>query len=471
MAYVQDPCARGSIQAAGAVVSGAAPGRGWRVLAGTVLGSSLAFIDGSAVNLTLPVIQQQLGGGLAGAQWIINAYALMLGALVLAGGAAADRYGRKRVFLIGVALFATASAACGLAPNLPVLIAARAAQGAAAAMLTPASLALLGASFDGKGRGQAVGVWAGASGLMSAIGPVLGGWLVQTVSWRAVFAINLPLAAIAIWLVWTGGQESRGEASGPMDWPGAVAATGGLGLLTWSLTEAPRRGADPAVFGAILGGLLLLIAFLGVEARAQSPMMPLGLFRSVRFAGLNGLTLLLYAAFGGALFLLPFDLIRVHRYPPAEAGAALLPLSIGLAALSPVSGRLAGRIGARPMLLAGGLLVATGFTLLAWRAGDPGYWTGAFPGLVLVALGMGLTVAPLTNGVLGAVPPEREGAASGINNAVARVAGLLAVALSGFVLGGADAASIAMGYRAAMLIAAAAATAAGVVGFLTAGRD
>jgi EmrB/QacA subfamily drug resistance transporter len=471
MAYAQDPCARGSIQAAGAGVSGAKPTGGWRVLTGTVLGSSLAFIDGSAVNLTLPVIQQRLGGGLTAAQWIVNAYALMLGALVLAGGAAADRYGRKRVFLIGVALFAGASALCGLSPNLPVLIAARALQGVAAAILTPASLALLGASFDEKGRAQAVGVWAGAGGLMSAIGPVLGGWLVQTVSWRAVFAINLPLAAIAIWLVWTGAQESRGEAKGPVDWPGAATATAGLALLTWALTEAPGRGADPVILGATLGGLLLLIAFLVIEARAQSPMMPLGLFRSVRFAGLNGLTLLLYAAFGGALFLLPFELIRVHRYPPAAAGAALLPLSIGLAALSPVSGRLAGRIGARPMLLAGGLLVATGFTLLAWRAGDPGYWTGAFPGLVLVALGMGLTVAPLTNGVLGAVPPEREGAASGINNAVARVAGLLAVALSGFVLGGADAASIAKGYHAAMLIAAAGATAAGVVGFLTAGRD
>jgi EmrB/QacA subfamily drug resistance transporter len=471
MVHVQDPCARGSIRAAGADVSGAKPAGGWRVLAGTVLGSSLAFIDGSAVNLTLPVIQQRLGGGLAAAQWIINAYALMLGALVLAGGAAADRYGRKRVFLIGVGLFAAASAACGLAPNLPALIAARAAQGVAAAILTPASLALLGASFDDKGRGQAVGVWAGAGGLMSAIGPVLGGWLVQAISWRAVFAINLPLAAVAIWLVWTGAQESRGETyGGPMDWPGAAAATGGLGLLTWALTEAPKRGAEPVILGAAGAGVLLLAAFLAIEARAQNPLMPLGLFRSVRFAGLNGFTLLLYAAFGGALFLLPFELIKVHGYPPAAAGAALLPLSIGLAALSPVSGGLAGRIGARPMLLIGGLLVAAGFTILAWRAGDARYWTGPAPGLVLVALGMGLAVAPLTDGVLGAVPPEREGAASGINNAVARVAGLLAVALAGFVLGGADAASIAMGYRAAMLMAAAGAAAAGVIGLLTAGR-
>jgi MFS family permease len=254
-----------------------------------------------------------------------------------------------------------------------------------------------------------------------------------------------------------------------VDWAGAATATAGLGLITWALTEAPKRGVDPVILAASAAGVLLLAGFLAIEARAENPMMPLGLFRSVPFSGLNGLTLLLYAAFGGALFLLPFDLIRVHRYPPATAGAALLPLSIGLAALSPVSGRLSSRLGARPLLFGGGLTVGLGFALLAWRAGDPGYWTGAFPGLVLVALGMGVAVAPLTDAVLSAVPAEREGAASGINNAVARIAGLLAVALAGFVLGGADAASIAGGYRAAMLIAAAGAAAAGVIGFLTAG--
>jgi EmrB/QacA subfamily drug resistance transporter len=443
----------------------------WRVLAGTVLGSSLAFIDSSAVNLVVPVIQQKLGGDLASAQWIVNAYALMLGALVLAGGAAADRYGRKRVFLVGVGLFAVASAGCGLSPSLPVLIAARAVQGMAAAVLTPASLALLGASFDEKGRGQAVGVWAGASGLMSAIGPVLGGWLAQAVSWRAVFAINLPLAALALWLVAGHARESRGGAAGPVDWRGALAATAGLGLVTWALTEAPKRGADAVVLAAGAAGVALLAGFLAIEARAQAPMMPLGLFKSARFSGLNALTLLLYAAFSGALFILPFQLLRVHHYPTGEAGAALLPLSVGLAALSPVSGRLASRIGARIMLLAGGLLVAMGFGLLALRAADPVYWTGAFPGLAVLALGMGVAVAPLTDAVLGAVPAEREGAASGINNAVARVAGLLAVALAGFVLGGTDPNAIASGYRAAMLAAAAGAAIAGAIGFLTAGRE
>jgi EmrB/QacA subfamily drug resistance transporter len=439
------------------------------VLAGTVLGSSMAFIDSSAVNLIVPVLQQRMGGDVAAAQWVMNAYALMLGALVLAGGGLADRLGRKRVFLAGVALFTAASVACGLAPSLSVLIAARALQGVGAALLTPASLALLGASFDEKGRGQAVGIWAGASGLMSAAGPILGGWLTDVVSWRAVFFINLPVAALAAWLVIAGAEESRGRVSGPVDWQGATAVTLGLGVLTWALTEAPERGADPWVLGAAAAAAILLAGFVVIEARAEAPMAPLGLFRSVSFSGLNGLTLLLYAAFSGALFLLPFQLIQAHHYPPAEAGAALLPLSIGLAALSPISGRLPGRLGPRWMLLVGCGLVASGFALLAWRSADPSYWTGAFPGLAVVALGMGTAVAPLTDAVLGAVPSEREGAASGINNAVARVAGLLAVALAGFVLGGSDPTSVSAGYRIAMIVAAMGAGAAGVLGFLTAG--
>src|SRR5437588_1390747 len=250
------------------------------VLAGTVLGSGLAFIDGSAVNLTLPVIQQSLGGGLATAQWVMNAYALMLGALVLAGGAAADRYGRKRVFAVGVGLFTLASAVCGLAPNLPVLLAARAAQGIGAALLTPASLALLGAAYDAKGRGQAVGVWAGASGLTSAIGPVLGGWLTQAISWRAVFFINLPVAAIAVWLVMANAKESKGSASGPVDWLGAAAVTLGLAAVTWALTVAPKQGPDFEVLGASGLGLAALVGFVLIERKAANPMTPLTLFKS-----------------------------------------------------------------------------------------------------------------------------------------------------------------------------------------------
>lgn len=460
MALLSDPCARGFCEAAGAVVSGegrrAAKPR--LVLAGAVLGSSLAFIDGSAVSLTLPVMQQQLGGDLAAAQWIMNAYALMLGALVLAGGAAADRYGRKRVFLIGVAVFTAASAACGLAPNLPLLIAARALQGAGAALLTPASLALLGATFDDKSRGQAVGVWAGASGLMSAVGPVLGGWLTETLSWRAVFLINLPVAALAVGLIANAARESRRPAAGPVDWPGALAVTAGLALITWSLTAAPMLGfAAPRVWGALLLGAAALGAFLWIERRAKNPITPLELFRSRVFSGLNGYTLLLYAAFGGALFLLPFLLIRAHHYAPAAAGAALLPLSIGLAVLSPLSGRLVGRLGARSLLVGGPLLGAAGFALMAWRAGTADYWAGPFAGLALLAVGMGLAVAPLTDAVLGAVDRAYEGAAAGINNAVARIAGLLAVALVGFVLGGSDAADVLVGFRSALMVSAAAA--------------
>ncbi|MBS0332748.1 MAG: DHA2 family efflux MFS transporter permease subunit [Proteobacteria bacterium] len=439
--------------------------RTW-VLAATVLGSGLAFIDASAVNLTLPVIQQALGGGVEAAQWVMNAYALLLSALVLIGGAAADRYGRKRVFIVGVAVFTAASAACGLAPDLPALIAARAMQGIGAALLTPASLALLGSAFDAKRRGQAIGIWAGASGLTSAIGPVLGGWLTETASWRSVFFINLPAAALAVWLVGVNAEESRSARSGPVDALGAGLVTAGLAAVTWALTVAPKRGADPPVLAAAAIGVALLAAFLRVEATAANPMMPLKLFRSATFSGVNALTLVLYAALGGALFLLPFELIRAHRYSPAMAGAALLPLSLGMAALSPVAGRIVSRIGARPMLVAGPLLVAAGFGLLAVFSGSASYWLGVLPGLVALALGLGMAVAPLTDTVLEAVADEYEGAAAGINNAVARVAGLLAVALVGFAVGGADAHRVAAGYRLAMIAAAVASGVASLIALL-----
>jgi len=456
MALLSDPSARGFCEAAGAVVSEDAHRANSRlVLAGTVLGSSLAFIDSSAVTLTLPVMQQRLGGGVAAAQWIMNAYALMLGALVLAGGAAADRYGRKRVFLIGVAVFTGASLLCGLAPNLPLLIAARAVQGAGAALLTPASLALLGATFDDKARGQAVGIWAGAAGLMSAVGPVLGGWLTEAISWRMVFLINLPVAALAAAFVGLGARESRRPAQGGVDWPGALAVTAALALVTWSLTDAPKLGfADPRIVLAMLTGAALLGAFLWIERQAKSPLTPLELFRSRVFSGLNAYTLLLYGAFGGALFLLPFLLIRAHHYEPAAAGAALLPLSAGMAVLSPLAGRLVARLGARALLISGPLLVAAGFCLMAWRAGTAGYWAGPFAGLAVLALGLGLAVAPLTDAVLGAVDRAYEGAASGINNAVARIAGLLAVALVGFVLEDSAPAEVLTGFRAALIAAA-----------------
>jgi EmrB/QacA subfamily drug resistance transporter len=465
MSAVHPPCDRALAHRVAALAHG--PRAQALVLTGTVLGSGLAFIDGSAVNLTLPVIEQSLGGGLEAAQWIMNAYALMLGALVLAGGAAADRYGRKRVFAAGVLLFMVASMACGLAPTLPVLLAARAAQGIGAALLTPASLALLGAAYDAKGRGQAVGVWAGASGLTSAIGPVLGGWLTQAISWRAVFFINLPVAAVAVWLVLANAKESKAGQSGPVDWPGAVAVTLGLGAVTWALTVAPKQGANWAVLGAAGAGLAALMGFVLIERKAANPMTPLALFRSATFSGVNALTLVLYGAFGAAFFLLPFELIRAHGYAPSAAGAALLPMSAGLAALSPVAGRVASRIGARTMLIVGPLLIAAGFGLLAILSQAQGYWASVFPGLAVVALGAGIAVAPLTDAVLGAVDDEFEGAAAGVNNAVARVAGLLAVALVGFVIGGSDPKAIAAGFRLAMIVAAAASATAALIAALT----
>lgn len=467
MSQIAPPCDRGVVAA---TAHHGPVRRGGLVLAGTVLGSSLAFIDGSAVNLTLPVIQRELGGDAAAAQWIMNAYMLFLGALVLAGGGAADRFGRRRVFLIGVGVFSLASVLCGLAPNLPLLIAARAVQGIGAALLVPASLAILGSSFDSAGRGRAVGIWAGASGLTSALGPVLGGWLTDEVSWRAVFLINLPLAALAVLFILLGARETRSEQAGPVDWRGAVIVTVGLGALTWCLTDAPVRGlvSAPIAFGAAFA-VLALGAFPTLENRAANPMAPLRLFRSRAFAGANGLTLLLYAALGGALFLLPFQLIRVHGYGATAAGLALLPLSIGLAVLSPLAGGFAQRLGARVLLTLGPLLAAGGFMLLALGAGDADYWTGVFPGLALMSLGMGIAVAPLTDVVLASVDNAYEGAASGINNAVARIAGLLAVALAGFVLAGdAGPQAVASGYPIAMTAAAAGAALAGVIGFLTA---
>jgi EmrB/QacA subfamily drug resistance transporter len=465
MSGLHPPCDRGIVHRVKALAH--SPRAQTLVLAGTVLGSGLAFIDGSAVNLTLPVIEQSLGGGFATAQWVMNAYALMLGALVLAGGAAADRYGRKRVFVAGVGLFTAASVVCGLAPNLPVLLTARAVQGIGAALLTPASLALLGAAYDAKGRGQAVGVWAGASGLTGAVGPVLGGWLTQAISWRAVFFINLPVAAVAVWLVWAGAKESKGTASGPVDWLGAAAVTAGLAAVTWALTVAPKQGADLGVLSAGGLGVAALIGFVFIERHAANPMTPLTLFKSLTFSGVNALTLVLYGALGAAFFLLPFELITAHGYAPSAAGAGLLPMSIGLAVLSPLAGRMASRIGARPMLIVGPLLIAGGFALLAALSQAGSYWVSMFPGLVVVALGAGVAVAPLTDAVLGAVAAEYEGAASGVNNAVARVAGLFAVALVGFAIGGSNPQAVAAGYRTAMIVSAVASALAALIAALT----
>ena len=441
---------------------------GARVLAATILGSSMAFIDGSVVNVALPAIQRSFGSGVDAVQWVVNAYLLSLGALVLIGGAWGDRLGRVRVFMAGVALFTAASLACGMAPNAGVLIAARAIQGAGAALLVPGSLAIIGAAFAPAERGAAIGTWSGAGALTTACGPVLGGWLVDAVSWRAIFLINLPLAALTLWLA-SGVAESRDDASpGPPDGWGALLLACGLGALTYGFIAAPRLGFGHGVVGGGIGlGALGLMAFLWWERRAPRPMLPLDVFRNVVFSGANGLTLLLYFAVSGVLFFLPFMLIEAHGFSATAAGAALLPLPVMLGLLSRPVGRLSGRFGARPLLVAGPLLAGAGFALMALRAAESRYWTGIFPGIVLLAAGMTLAVAPLTTTVMGAVPGERSGVASGINNAVARVAGLLAVAVMGMLAAGPDRVA---GFRAVAWAGAACAVAAGVTAALTIAR-
>ena len=406
------------------------------ILAATVLASSMAFIDGSVVNVALPVMQRSLSMGAGAAQWVVNAYMLMLGALVLVGGAAGDRYGRRKVFLAGMILFAAASAACGLAPGKEVLLAGRALQGLGAALLTPSSLALLNANFSDQERNRAMGAWAGFGALTGALGPVLGGWLADTVGWRSIFYLNLPIALAAFALTLYAIPESRDEEeAGSLDFLGAGLAAAGLGALTWGLTAAPDRGfGDAIVLAALIGGGLLLAAFLFAEAREKHPMMPLSLFKSPAFSGVNLLTLLLYFALSGAFFFLPFDLIRVQRLSPTMAGAAMVPMPLIFGLLAGPGGRFADRFGARWPLSLGPLVCGVGFAMLALPARGANYFTGYLPALVVLSLGMCVTVGPLTATVMGAVERKHAGLASGVNNAVARVAGLLAVASLGVLL-------------------------------------
>jgi EmrB/QacA subfamily drug resistance transporter len=454
------------------------------ILAATVLGSSMAFIDGSVVNVALPALQNALAAGPEATQWAVNGYMLMLGALVLIGGAAADRFGRRRVFLVGIALFSLASLACGLAPTMAVLLAGRAAQGVGAALLTPASLAILGASFPKEERGRAIGAWAGFGALTMAAGPVLGGWLVDTVSWRAIFFINLPLAAGAAALAWRAIPESRTPGAKGLDVGGAALAAGGLGLLTWGLTRAGSVGfARPDVLGLLAAGVIQLAALVWVESRAPNAMAPPALFRSPAFLAANGLTLLLYFALGGALFFLPFELIRVRHFPATAAGAALLPFSLVMGTLSGAAGRLGDRLGPRLPLTIGPMIAAAGFGVFALAGPTLPYWASVLPATLLLAAGMTLAVAPLTTTVMTAVSDEHAGTASGINNAVARVAGLLAVAAmsllfslaykaaGGFGTGltgaSSDAWAFEPAYKAVMLLAALCAVLAAVPGFFT----
>lgn len=394
----------------------------------------------------------------------MNAYLLPLSALLLLGGALGDHFGRRLLLVIGTGLFALTSLVCALAPSLPVLLAARAGQGVGAALLLPNSLALLNAAFSGSKRGRAVGIWAAAGAAAAAVAPLIGGWLVGSVGWPAIFYINLPLAFGAIVIALRFVSESREPGAGRTDYAGAVLATGGLGGLTYALTlwsSTHRFGSDAVT--ALAAGSLMLAAFLWVEYRRKSrAMMPLALFEGRCFSGLNLLTFLLYGAFGAAMLLIPYVLITSGGYSPVEAGLAMLPLPVLMTSLSPTIGGLAARVGPRIPLTAGPLIVAAGMLLARMATPDSGYWTGTFPMILVMALGMTIAVAPLTSSVLGSVEEQHVAMASGFNSAVARTGGLIATALLGSVLARKGPALFA-GFHAAMFISAAAAAAAAVV--------
>jgi EmrB/QacA subfamily drug resistance transporter len=434
--FTRSPCDAGVIRATPAFPAALSQKHKRLTLAATILGSSMAFVDGSVVNIALPAIQRALHTDAASTQWIVNAYLLLLGALVLVGGSAADLYGRRRIFLLGILIFTTASIACGLSPDIRALVVSRAVQGLGAALLTPASLAMLGATFDEHERSQAIGIWAGVGALTLAIGPVLGGWLVDHVSWRAIFLLNVPLGAAAAALAAGFACESRDPQAKSLDWNGAVAVAIGLAALTWGLSAIPASGFhDKAVLGALGLGAAFLVLFVVIEARSRErAMMPLSLYRSRNFSGTNALTLLLYFALGGTLYYLPFGLIRLGGYSATQAGAALLPFAVIMGIGAPLAGMLADRFGPRLSLTAGPIIAACGFALLAFADFKQSYWAGVFPAICVLAIGMTVTVPPLTSTVMASVGEARAGIASGVNNAVARVAGLLAVAALGTVL-------------------------------------
>lgn len=432
------------------------------VLAAAVLGSTMTFVDESVVHVALPKIEADLGTTLVAMQWVINAYTLCMSTLLLIGGAAADRLGRRVLFLMGLVSFTLASIACGLAPDIAALIGARVIQGAGAALLIPCSLAIIGAAFDEKERGAAIGIWSGASALAAGASPLVGGWLIDHVSWRAIFLINPLIAIPTLWIAVLRLPESGDPtAHGGLDWRGAVLAFGGLAGLVYGLIAASTLGwQDVTVVGSLTAGALLLLGFVLEERRSRAPMMPLRLFGSRSFSGVNLFTLFLYGALGGAFFFLPFLLIQAHGFSATAAGAVYLPFTLVLGVLSRWSGRLVDRFGARWPLIIGSVIAALGFALLAVVSGEQRYWVYLLS-MVVLGFGNAITVVPLTTTVINSVQERETGEASGINNAVAAVASLLVVAVLGTLVADSVVATarVVMSTAAALALASAAAAA------------
>nr|MBA2395908.1 MFS transporter [Ktedonobacteraceae bacterium] len=406
------------------------------VLVATILGSSMAMIDGTAVNVALPALQRDLNATVADVQWIVEAYALFLAALILVGGSLGDLFGRKRIFAIGIGIFTVASIFCGFSQSISQLIIARAIQGVGGALLVPGSLAIISTTFSKEQRGKAIGTWSGFSVITGALGPVLGGWLVEHVSWRAVFYLNIPLAVIVLVVLFLHVPESVDtEAGRKLDWRGALLVVIGLGAIVYALiTSTTLSLLHPLVLSMLAFGVLMLGAFLWNEARNPTPMIRLSLFRSRIFSGANLFTFLLYSAMGSVLFFLPFNLIQVQGYSATAAGAAMLPMILIIFLLARWSGGLVGRYGARLPMIVGPLIASIGLVLLARPMIGGTYWTTFFPALLVLAVGISTTVTPLTTTVMGAVESQHAGLASGINNAVSRLAALISVAVFSIVV-------------------------------------